>query len=269
MDTKDQVGIPRFMEAVSFLDFRQKVIDGFPGERSRNYTFIIRAAAPYTIEYMDEESVRRIDNGKYGHTSMLAEKERDATNKAPSYDKREKVVIFAGGFCVNRHGKIYKWDCQSGHFNPYEKKGVKNWVAVNDATQKTLYKSAPVIADVFGFPKGIAMKCKSSSKSEMDYLNDYGDDALDDDRLFEEYDRIITDYLLSQEAQDNLKRAPWTAALTGKDLITLLLMALNVVTIMAVCCAYAGTKGYGTTNYKEVRAVDDSEMDSEEIALQQ
>merc|ERR1719410_2078023 len=104
------------------------------------------------------------------------------------------------------------------------------------------------------------MECKPPiTKSGMDYLNDYGYDAFDDDRLFDEYDRIITDYLLSQEARDNLKRAPWTVALTGKDLIILLLMALTVVTIMAVCWECARTKGYGTTNYKVVGTVDDSE----------
>merc|ERR1712154_237908 len=100
--------------------------------------------------------------------------------------------------------------------------------------------------------------------------NNHGDDAFDDDdRLFEEYDRIITDYLLSQMARDKLKTAPWAIALTVKDLIILLLMALTVVTIMTVCCECARTKGYGTSKYKVVGTVGDSEMDSEEITLQQ
>ena len=286
------------MEAVSYLDFRRKILHKFesPNERNREYTFIIRAAAPYTIEYMDEESVRRINNGKYGHTSMLTEKERDATNKA-SEGKRKKVVLFAGGFRVNRHGKIYKWDCQSGHFNPGKmEKNPKRWEPIDRNIRDRLWDSAPVIARVFGFPTDeVKMKCKnpkkSSSISTMDYWNEHGDDAFDDDRLFEEYDRIITgmvttisyilqfihlhrlcvfaDYLLSQMARDKLKTAPWAIALTGKDLIILLLMALTVVTIMTVCCECARIKGYGTSKYNVVRTVGDSEMDSEEIILQQ
>jgi len=66
------------------------------------------------------------------------------------------------------------------------------------------------------------------------------------------------------------EQLPWTVTLSGKDLLILLLVAINMVSIVAVCCVCARTKGSrnGTTKYKVVRMVGDSEMDSEEIALQ-
>jgi len=62
---------------------------------------------------------------------------------------------------------------------------------------------------------------------------------------------------------------PWTVTLSGKDLLILLLVAINVVTIVAVCCVCAQPKRHGAAKYKVVRTVGDSEMDSEDISLRQ
>jgi len=63
--------------------------------------------------------------------------------------------------------------------------------------------------------------------------------------------------------------SPWTVTLSGKDLLILLLVAINLVTIVAVYCTCAQSQGRGTTKYKAVRTVGDSEMDSEEMSLRQ
>jgi len=54
----------------------------------------------------------------------------------------------------------------------------------------------------------------------------------------------------------------WTVTLSGKDLAILVLVAINMVTIVAVYCQCARAKGRETTHYREVNCKD-SEMDSE------
>jgi len=76
------------------------------------------------------------------------------------------------------------------------------------------------------------------------------------------------DYYLEPESfgfEDGPDQLPWTVALSGKDLLILLLVLINMVSIVAVCCVYARTKGpgHGTTKYKVVSMVGDSEMDTE------
>lgn len=59
----------------------------------------------------------------------------------------------------------------------------------------------------------------------------------------------------------------WTLTLSGKDLAILVLVAINLVTIVAVYCQCVRAKGRKSTKYQVVK-FQDSEMDSEEVVLE-
>jgi len=68
-------------------------------------------------------------------------------------------------------------------------------------------------------------------------------------------------------AFDEVDTDEWRLTMAGKDMAILVLMAINAVSIVVLCCLCTRSKGYGEAKYKVVAVAAESEFDLEDAPL--